>query len=304
MIYEKLVKRATLFAVFTAATLIAIKLVAWWSTGAVSLMASLFDSGIDMLASGVNFLMVRYALLPADRNHSFGHGKAESLAALGQSAFVAGSAVFLVLASIKSILHPIPLDVPVFGIIVTLISLGMTFLLMSYQYYVIRQTKSQAICADRLHYQADMLTNGAVLLALILSWYGFYWADGVFALIISGYILYNAFQISRIACQSLLDKALPEHDIRKIEKIARSVTHVKGVHDIRTRQSGKTTFIQLHLEFPDNMSLIEAHTLSDGVMMALNKVFPNSDITIHQDPVSVVQQELTQGYEMSTLDQN
>lgn len=303
MIYEKLVKRATLFAVITAATLIAIKLVAWWITGAVSLMASLFDSGIDMLASGVNFLMVRYALLPADRGHSFGHGKAESLAALGQSAFVAGSAVFLVLTSIKSIMHPMPLDVPVFGIIVTLISLGITFLLMSYQYYVIRQTNSQAIRADRLHYQADMLTNGAVLLALILSWYGFYWADGVFALIISGYILYNVFQISSIACQSLLDKALPEHDIRKIEKIAQSVPHIKGVHDIRTRQSGKTTFIQLHLEFPDNMPLIEVHTLSDDVMMALNKAFPNSDITIHQDPVSVVQQELTQGHEMPTLDQ-
>lgn len=303
MVYDKLVKRATLLAVVAATTLIIIKLIAWWLTDAVTLLASLFDSSIDMFASGINFLLVRYALLPADRGHAFGHGKAEPLAALAQSAFIAGSAVFLLLSSIKSMLDPSPLTFPLVGIFITLISLVITVILLSYQYSVIKRTSSQAIKADMLHYKSDLLMNGAVLVALLLSWYGFLRADGIFACLISLYILYSAFNIGAMAIQSLLDKALPDEAIRKIERIALSVPHINGVHDIRTRQSGKTTFIQLHLELPDTMPLIESHTLSDKVMLTIKHAFPDSDITIHQDPVSVVPHELAEGHELPAMNQ-
>lgn len=293
MNYDKLVKRATIFAVISAIFLLIIKLVAWWLTSSMTILASLLDSSIDLLASGANLIIIRYALQPADQGHTFGHGKAEPLAALAQSAFITGSAVFLLLNSFKSLINPEPLNFPLVGITISLLSIVLTFGLISYQHYVIRHTGSQAIQADMLHYKSDLFMNVAVLTALLLSWNGLFYADGIFALLISLYILYSAFEIAYSAIQSLLDKALPEAQIREIHDIACQYPHIHGVHGIRTRQSGKTTFIQLHLELPDNLPLIEAHCIADQVENALSHVFPNADIIIHQDPVSVVAHELS-----------
>lgn len=302
MIYGELVKRATFFAVLVTLFLIVIKLVAWWQTGSVSMLTSLFDSGVDMIASMVNFLMVRYALKPADPSHSYGHGKAEPLAALAESAFIAGSALFLLLISIKRIAHPQVLEMPYFGIMVSLITLAVTIILLIYQYYVIHRTKSQVVRADMLHYQSDVLLNGTVLIALFLSWNSYLWADSLFAILISFYILYHACKIAWMACQSLLDKSLPPTEIRRIERIALKGTTVLGVHDIRTRQAGKTRFIQLHLEFQDEMLLIKTHQVSEEVAHALRKAFPGADITIHQDPKSMVARELRYNHELSAPD--
>lgn len=302
MIYGKLVKRATFFAVLITIFLIVIKVVAWWVTGSVSMLTSLFDSSLDMIASTLNFLMVRYALKPADQTYSYGHGKAEPLAALVESAFIAGSALFLMLISIKKIFRPESLDVPFFGILVTLATLMVTIILMIYQYYVVYRTRSQVVRADMLHYQSDVLMNAAVLVAIFLSWYGYLWSDSVFAFLISLYILYNACYISWVACQSLLDKALPENEIKRIKRIALRKNHVLGVRDIRTRQAGKTKFIQLHLEFRDEMLLIQTYKVSEEVIHALRKAFPGSDVTIHQDPKSMVRNERHYKHKLSALD--
>lgn len=299
MNYDKLVKRATIFAVISAIFLLIIKLVAWWLTNSMTILASLFDSSIDLLASGANLIILRYALQPADRGHTFGHGKAEPLAALAQSAFIAGSAVFLLLNSVKSFISPEPLHFPIAGISISIVSIVFTLALNSYQQYVIRHTGSQAIQADMLHYKSDLLMNIAVLIALLLSWNGLIYADGIFAFLISLYILYSAFQIAYNAIQSLLDKALPDEEIKQIHDIVCQSPHVHGVHGIRTRQSGKTKFIQLHLELPDNLPLIDAHSIADQVEATLAQAFPNSDIIIHQDPCSVVAHELSTKSEIS-----
>lgn len=285
--YDKLVKRATLLAISAAGILLVIKLIAWWYSGAMSLLASLLDSSVDILASGINLLMVRYALQPADKGHAFGHGKAESLAALAQSAFITGSAVFLLLHSFKILLNPEPLSYPLLGISITGISLLITICLVSYQHYVIAKTDSQAIKADMLHYKSDLFMNIAVILALVLTWCGFIYADAIFALLIGLYILYSVFKIAAEAVNSLMDRALPEEENKRIRQIVDSFATVNGCHDIKTRQSGKTKFIQLHLELEANMRLVDAHAIADEVEHALLREFPDADIIIHQDPISV-----------------
>lgn len=286
--YDKLVKRATLLAILSAGMLLVIKLIAWWYSGAMSLLASLLDSSVDILASGINLLLVRYALQPADKGHAFGHGKAESLAALAQSAFITGSAVFLLLNSFKVLLNPEPLSYPLLGIGITVVSLLLTMGLVSYQYYVIAKTGSQAIKADMLHYKSDLFMNIAVILALVLTWCGFIYADAIFALLIGLYILYSVVKIASEAVNSLMDRALPEEENRKIKQIVNSIPSANGCHDVKTRQSGKTKFIQLHLELEANMPLIEAHAIADEVEQALLQEFPDADIIIHQDPILVV----------------
>ncbi|MCX8661079.1 cation diffusion facilitator family transporter [Gilliamella sp. B2772] len=293
-LYEKLIKKATLSAVLISIFLIIIKLITCWFTGSMSLFASLLDSSIDLLASGLNFFLVRYALKPADDDHTFGHGKAESLAALAQSAFIIGSATILLLSSIKSIIHPTAIEFPLFGIIVSMISVVVTATLVLYQKHVIKQTNSKAIQADMLHYSSDLFMNIAVIIALFLSWYGITYADACFAFFIALYIFYNACKIAYSAIQDLLDKALPESDNQRISEIVAFYSNVRGFHDLKTRQAGPVKFIQLHLELDDDMPLIKAHAIADAIEKHISREFAPATVIIHQDPISVVPLETNQ----------
>jgi ferrous-iron efflux pump FieF len=293
-LYEKLIKRATLSAVVVSVFLILIKLLTCWFTGSMSLFASLLDSSIDLLASGLNFFLVRYALKPADDDHTFGHGKAESLAALAQSTFIIGSATILLLSSIQSIVHPTAIESPLLGITVSAVSVIVTCILVLFQKNVIKKTNSKAIEADMLHYSSDMFMNIAVIIALFLSWYGITYADAGFAFFIALYIFYNACKIAYSAIQDLLDKALPESDNQKISEIIFSYPNVCGFHDLKTRQAGPVKFIQLHLELDDGMPLIKAHAIADAIEKHISREFSPATVIIHQDPVSVVSLEINQ----------
>ena len=286
--YARLVNRAALAATMLASLLLLVKIFAWWYTGSVSLLAALVDSLVDIAASLTNLFVVRYSLQPADAEHTFGHGKAESLAALAQSMFISGSALFLFLTGLQHLASPNELRAPMVGVVVTLIALFSTLVLVAFQRWVVKRTRSVAIRADMLHYQSDVIMNGAILLALGLSWYGFKRADAMFALGIGVWILYSALRMGYEAVQALLDRALPDEDRQIIIDIASNWPGVQGAHDIRTRQSGPTRFIQLHLEMEDDLPLYQAHRMADEVEKALLARFPGSDVIIHQDPCSVV----------------
>ncbi|MEZ9565796.1 CDF family cation-efflux transporter FieF [Vibrio artabrorum] len=286
--YARLVTLAAWAATIIASILLVVKVAAWWVTGSVSLLASVVDSLLDIAASVVNLVVVRYSLQPADKEHTFGHGKAESLAALAQAMFISGSACFLILNGIERFFRPHELNSPEIGIYVSVFAIVMTFGLVRFQKYVVKKTGSQAIAADSLHYQSDLYMNAAIMLALALSWFGIGQADSVFAIGIGIYILYSAYQMAMEAIQSLLDRKLPDEELKQIKETALRVEGVLGVHQLRTRRSGPIRFIQLHLELEDHIPLIEAHRISDEVEAKLISVFPDADVLIHQDPYSVV----------------
>lgn len=288
--YGKLVSRAAIAATIMASSLLLIKIFAWWYTGSVSILAALVDSLVDIAASLTNLLVVRYSLQPADDEHTFGHGKAESLAALAQSMFISGSALFLFLTGIQHLANPEPMRAPGIGVVVTVIALICTVMLVTFQRWVVRKTQSQAVRADMLHYQSDVMMNSAILIALGLSWYGWHRADALFALGIGSYILYSALRMGYEAVQALLDRALPDEERQEIFAIVTSWPGVSGAHDLRTRQSGPTRFIQIHLEMDDNLPLVEAHMVAEHVEQAILRRFPGADVIIHQDPCSVVPQ--------------
>ncbi len=296
--YGQLVSRAAIAATVMASLLLLIKIFAWWYTGSVSILAALVDSLVDIAASLTNLLVVRYSLQPADEEHTFGHGKAESLAALAQSMFISGSALFLFLTGIQHLAAPEPMKQPLVGIVVTVIALISTLILVTFQRWVVRKTQSQAVRADMLHYQSDVMMNGAILIALALSWYGWHRADALFALGIGVYILYNAIRMGHEAVQSLLDRALPDTEHQAIIRIVTSWPGVRGAHDLRTRQSGPTRFIQLHIEMEDNLPLVQAHIIAEQVEQAILHHFPGSDVIIHQDPCSVVPSERQGHFEL------
>ena len=286
--YERLVNLAGKVAIAAAFLLIIVKLIAWIITGSSSILAALTDSLMDVTTSIINLLAIKIALQPADDKHRFGHGKAESLAGLTQAAFISGSAVFLMFNSISALVNGQQVVASNIGIVVMIFSVFVTVSLVLFQSYIVKKTGSMAIKADSLHYRTDIALNGAVLFALILSGFGWSWADGLFAIMVSFYILYGAWEIGMQSIDALMDKQLPKSEEEQIVKLAYRIEGVLGVHDLRTRQSGNTKFIQLHLELDDDQSLYDAHAKADQLEVALEHVFPIVDILIHLDPVSIV----------------
>lgn len=285
---ERLKRWATNAAVAVAASLIAIKLWAWIVTGSVAMLATLVDSTLDLVASGLNLLAVRHALTPADEEHRFGHGKAEALAGLGQAAFIGGSAVFLLFQSVERLILPQPVVQETWGLIVIGVSIVLTVALVLFQRYVIVRTRSLAISADRLHYATDIATNLGVVVALILAGaWGWTAADPLIGLAIGAVIAWGAFQILRGSYDELMDREFDEADRARIKAIVNRHGDVVSLHDLRTRRAGHRSFIQLHLELPPGMTLIEAHRISDEVEDAIKAAFPDAEVLTHQDPAGV-----------------
>jgi ferrous-iron efflux pump FieF len=286
----RLMRLATYASVSVACLLIALKTGAWIATESIAMLSTLVDSLLDALASIVNLVAVRHALTPADREHRFGHGKAEALAAMAQSAFIAGSAVLLLFQAGERFVHPRALSAPEAGLWVMAISIVLTIALVTFQGWVVRRTKSVAISADSLHYKGDILVNLAVAVALVLgAWFGWIYADPILGAAIAAYILYNAWLIVREALDMLMDRELPDDERQKIREIALAHPEVKSLHDMRTRRSGPTSFIQFHLVMNSQLTLLKAHEVSDAVEMELQEAFPDAEILIHQDPTGIVE---------------
>lgn len=284
----RLLRLATSASVATACLLIVMKLVAFMLTDSVSILSTLVDSLLDAAASILSLFAVRHALVPADREHRFGHGKAEPLAALGQAAFITGSAIFLVIEASQRFVSPRPLTHGDVGIGVMVFSILATLALVSFQRYVIRRTGSLAIKADSLHYVGDILVNAAVIVALVITaQFGWRYVDPIFGMAIAAYILFNAWRISAGALDMLMDRELPEVERQRIRDVALAHASVVGVHDLRTRTSGPQIFIQAHIEMNGGLSLLNAHSIADEVEDDLHRAFPGAEIILHQDPYGV-----------------
>lgn len=283
-----LLRRVTYASVGVAGSLMAFKLLAWWLTDSVSVMASLMDSATDMLASGINLLAVRYAMIEADDNHHFGHGKAESLSALAQGMFIAGSSIFLIVSASGRLYRPVPLENDVIGIAVMVVSLLATAGLVLFQRWVLKQVESPSVRADSLNYLNDLLTTAGVLLALILAALGWYPADPLIAIIVGLYMLRGVWIILSEAVAALMDVALPPEEMARIEAAIASVPGSEGVHRLRARRNGEWRMVDMHLEFEDDVSLVYAHDVNDKVEEAIAACFDGPvEIMIHMEPKSV-----------------
>jgi ferrous-iron efflux pump FieF len=283
----RLMRRATGASLAVAGTLSAAKLVAVFATDSTAMLSTLIDSLLDVVASLLNLLAVRQALVPADREHRFGHGKAESLAGLGQALFIGGSAVFLFIEAGHRLANPQPVANSLLGIAVVALSIVATVALVRYQASVVRRTGSVAVSADALHYTTDLMLNGAVILALVLApWLGWPWIDPAFAVVIGAYVLFSAWRIVLQSLDTLMDKELSDADRARIRAICQAHPDVLDIHEMRTRSAGADIFVQLHLVLDGTMSLSRANGIAHAVEQRIQAEFPGAEVIIHEDPSS------------------
>jgi ferrous-iron efflux pump FieF len=281
-------RRAAIASVSVSLFLVTIKTYAYFASHSVAMLASLADSALDLFTSSLNLIAIRSALTPADAEHRFGHGKAEPLAGLAQGAFICASALFLVIQAVNRIITPEPIDHSIAALIVMCVAIACAIGLILYQRKVVAMTGSIAVEADRTHYLGDLVTNIGVVLALLLSsLLGWTLADPLIAIAVAGIMAFTALGVGRASFNQLMDRELPDAERARIRRIAQTHAAVMNVHDLKTRTAGLSTFIQLHLGLDPNMSLAEAHVVSDAVEHALLQAFPGADVIIHQDPAGL-----------------
>jgi ferrous-iron efflux pump FieF len=276
-----------------AVVLIAVKLAAWIVTGSVALLTSAVDALVDMAASLATLSGVRYAERPPDRDHRFGHGKGEAIAGFTQSAFLAGRyrarvSVYRTADLSRAGQTARPRSR------VMIASLLAAAVLVAMQTWVVRQTASTAIAADRVHYLTDVAVTLAVLAALGVTWFtGWERADPAFALGISGYMLWNSRGIAVDALKQLLDRELPLKERQRIRDTVTACPDVRGVHDLRTRSSGNRTFVEFHLEVDGHLTIAQGHAISDVAETAVARLFPSIvEVTAHLEPAGIDDERL------------
>lgn len=281
-------KSAAMASVFVAVMLIVLKLIAFIKTDSLAVFSSLIDSVTDLFASFISGVAVYFSMKPATCKHRYGYGKSEALSALLQAIFVGASGVFVIFDGINRLFNPVEVGQTGVGIWVMLFSIFSTIVLVCFQSYVAKKTNSLAIKADMAHYVVDFLTNGTVVVSLILvKMFDFVYFDVIAALFISLYLLYNAYELGKESIEQIIDTELSDEIRSNIENIAVKCDGVHGIHDLRTRNVGEIYYIELHIEMDGEISLNNAHKITDNVEKMLLNEYPNSQILIHQDPLGV-----------------
>ncbi len=290
---NRLKRLAATLSVSLAVALCFLKIFGSIYTGSLAILSSLIDSLADVFASSLSFVAIKFSTRPASLEHRYGYGRAESISALAQSAFIAGSGLFVMYDGITRIINPAPLEQTDFGIMVMTISLLATLALIAFQKYVTKKTASPAIKADSAHYTVDVLTNLSIIISLlVVKFLGINWFDILTAFVISAYLIFNAYKLAAEAVSALTDRELSPEIRQKVIDIVNNSDGIKGYHDFRSRDLGGTYFFEIHLELDGNLTLNITHQLTDKVEEAIKKQFPEAQVIIHQDPYGLRENRL------------
>ena len=285
-----LTRRVTTLSVIVAAVLIVIKGAAWLAGGSVAMLASLADSGLDLVASLITFYAVRYAAEPPDAEHRFGHGKAEAFSSLTQAGLVFASGALIGQEALRALFHPKAVEAGVLGIAVMAASILLTLGLIRAQAEVMKATRSVAVAGDKAHYAADLASNAVSLIgiaaAAFLHWT---WIDAAAGLVVALWLVWGAIGVFREASHQLMDRELPDDERARILDLLTADPRIGGAHQLRTRASGPNIHVQAHMDFDADTPLALVHTLMVEAEARVLAAFPTADILIHPDPRGVAE---------------
>ena len=278
-------RRITTLSVGTATILIVMKAFALGASGSVSILATLADSALDLIASLATFFAVRWAAAPADPEHRYGHGKAEALAGLVQSGLIFASSVFIGWEAVQRILDPRPVAAGGWAVGVVVVSIAVTLWLVWMQTQALKKTASLAVAGDRAHYAADLAANVVVLIGVISGAYlGAPGLDAAAGLVVAVWLFWGAITLLRESADHLLDHAGPEEARVTITAAVLADPRISGLHQLRTRMAGQVLMVQMHVDLDPQLTLEAAHAIVVEAEQRILAAFPHADILIHADP--------------------
>lgn len=278
-------RRITTLSVGTATILIVMKAFALGASSSVSILATLADSTLDLIASLATFFAVRWAAAPADPEHRYGHGKAEALAGLVQAGLIFASAVFIGWEAVQRIFDPRPVAAGGWAVGVVVISIAVTLWLVWMQTQALKKTASLAVAGDRAHYAADLAANVVVLIGVISGAYlGAPGLDAAAGLVVAVWLFWGAISLLRESADHLLDHAGPEEARVTIAAAVLADPRISGLHQLRTRMAGQVLMVQMHVDLDPQLTLEAAHAIVVEAEQRILAAFPHADILIHADP--------------------
>jgi cation diffusion facilitator family transporter len=284
----RLTARVTTLSVLVALGLSAVKLWGWRATGSTALLASFGDSALDLVAAGLTYWAVRYAVAPPDDDHRFGHGKAEAFASLWQAGLMLVSAALIGREAAVRLVDPRPIQAEGAAAAIMGVSIVMTLVLLAVQARVIAATGSLAVKGDRAHYAADLASNLAALAgigAARLS--GDARFDAAGGLFVAAWLAWGAYGLVRESSHHLMDRELSDAERDAIRRVALDDPQVIGVHQLKTRASGPSIHVQMHMELDPYQTLEAAHVTVHAAEQRIRRAFPGCDVLIHADPAGL-----------------
>jgi cation diffusion facilitator family transporter len=263
-----------------------LKALAWWLTGSVALLSDALESTVNVATAIAALIAIRVAAIPPDRDHPYGHHKAELLAAILEGAMIVLAAVLILEEAFQGLMAPRVIDAPYRGLI---INAGAGVLNAIWCFVLLRQgrrLRSPALVADGKHLLSDVISSAGVTIGVLLAVStGQWWLDPALAALVALNILWSGWKVMSASMSGLLDEAVPEATMVVIrETIAREATGAVEAHDLRTRQAGRATFIEFHLVVPGSETVSGAHVICDRIEAALKAIVPDAVITIHVEP--------------------
>jgi cation diffusion facilitator family transporter len=279
--------RSAVLAVAASAFLVALKAVGAWATGSLALGSAALDSLIDCFVYSASFFVRRRSAAPPDSDHTFGHGKFENLAMLGQGLFLMAAAGGLVVAAVQHLLSGGLPHQTWLGVVLLAGSLLVNLFVTPRLERAAKRTGSPSLKADSLHFRTDLWVNGSAMAALlVIGLTGWAPADPLVALAVAALVFRSSAVLVLESLGDLTDRGLPAPVLRRIEEVVGSFApEVVGMHDLQTRKSGSQSFITLHLEIPRDTSFVAAHEITVRVLQAVEQAVPRSKVFIHGDPV-------------------
>jgi len=280
-------KRATIIASVVATILTIVKFAIGVASGSVAVLASAIDSLLDTVISIFNFFAIKKSEEKATDKFQYGKGKVQAIAAVIEGTIITLSGLYIIYEAINKAIHATETTLLNSAIMVMIFSIVVTFLLVNYLLSVAKKTGNLVIKSDALHYKTDLLSNGVILLSLVIVYFtGLNIIDAIFGLGIGVYIIYSAYEIIEEGIFILLDHALDSNIIAQIDKEIKEHPQVNSYHWLKTRTDGTNNFVEFHLVLEPDMKLLEAHRISDQIEESIKKLDDKRQwiITPHYDP--------------------
>ena len=254
--------------------------------GSISVIADAFHTLTDVISSGVVIWGFNESEKPADKNHPYGHGRAEYVATLVIAILLIVAGIEFIESSIERIVNPTIIEPEWWMIISIIITIFIKMIVAQYAEYLSSKIASGTLHADAWHHRADAISSFLVATAMILGKYGYFQVDGWTGLIVALFIMWSGFGIAKEAVDDLIGKPPTIEEINDIRKISLNVEGVIGVHDIAVHSYGKDKFASIHVEIDEQEDQMDAHLISENVEKTLNKKLGVSP-TVHVDPISI-----------------
>lgn len=293
MDFQKQKEQVALLSVASNSALVLVKFIVGFVIGSVSIISEAIHSGVDLLASLIALISVKTSIKPADKEHSFGHGKIENISGAVEALLIFAAAVWIIYEALQKINKPEPIDDLGWGVAVMLTSSIINFYVSNKLFSIGRKTNSIALQADAWHLKTDVYTSAGVMAGLALIWFGrlffpgvnFYFLDPVAAIVVALLIIKVAYNLTMESVGDLLDAKLPTEEEEFIEKeILKYEQSLHGYHRLRTRKAGHIRFVDFHIKVNPQMSVIDSHAITDEISKNIESKYPNTSVTVHVEP--------------------